>query len=277
MTHSAPLLAGTDISVRADGKTLLDNVSVSVSANEIVTIIGPNGGGKTTLLKALLGLLPIASGTVKRKKKLNLGYVPQKLVIDRTLPLTVKRLMQLTGRYSHDQIIAALGETGVAHKLNDNIHSLSGGEMQRVLLARAIIRKPELMVLDEPVQGVDYLGEIALYQLIETIRNKYNCGILLVSHDLHMVMRASNRVICLNTHVCCSGQPTVVEQSPDYQRLFGTRGLQTMAPYGHRHGHFHDMEPEGPAPLVASPGEDAHCSTAGHHHHEDHEGHHHAG
>ena len=256
---------------------MLDNVSVSVSANEIVTIIGPNGGGKTTLLKALLGLLPIASGTVKRKKKLNLGYVPQKLVIDRTLPLTVKRLMQLTGRYSHDQIIAALGETGVAHKLNDNIHSLSGGEMQRVLLARAIIRKPELMVLDEPVQGVDYLGEIALYQLIETIRNKYNCGILLVSHDLHMVMRASNRVICLNTHVCCSGQPTVVEQSPDYQRLFGTRGLQTMAPYGHRHGHFHDMEPEGPAPLVASPGEDAHCSTAGHHHHEDHEGHHHAG
>lgn len=277
MTHSAPLLAGTDISVRADGKTLLDNVSVSVSANEIVTIIGPNGGGKTTLLKALLGLRPIASGTVKRKKKLNLGYVPQKLVIDRTLPLTVKRLMQLTGRYSHDQIIAALGETGVAHKLNDNIHSLSGGEMQRVLLARAIIRKPELMVLDEPVQGVDYLGEIALYQLIETIRNKYNCGILLVSHDLHMVMRASNRVICLNTHVCCSGQPTVVEQSPDYQRLFGTRGLQTMAPYGHRHGHFHDMEPEGPAPLVASPGEDAHCGTAGHHHHEDHEGHHHAG
>ena len=277
MTHSAPLLAGTDISVRADGKTLLDNVSVSVSANEIVTIIGPNGGGKTTLLKALLGLLPIASGTIKRKKKLNLGYVPQKLVIDRTLPLTVKRLMQLTGRYSHDQIIAALGETGVAHKLNDNIHSLSGGEMQRVLLARAIIRKPELMVLDEPVQGVDYLGEIALYQLIETIRNKYNCGILLVSHDLHMVMRASNRVICLNTHVCCSGQPTVVEQSPDYQRLFGTHGLQTMAPYGHRHGHFHDMEPEGPAPLAASPGEDAHCGTAGHHHHEDHEGHHHAG
>jgi zinc transport system ATP-binding protein len=276
VTHSDPLLAGTDISVRADGKTLLDNVSVSVSANEIVTIIGPNGGGKTTLLKALLGLLPTASGTVKRKKKLNLGYVPQKLVIDRTLPLTVKRLMQLTGRYSHDQIIAALGETGVAHKINDNIHSLSGGEMQRVLLARAIIRKPELMVLDEPVQGVDYLGEIALYQLIETIRNKYNCGILLVSHDLHMVMRASNRVICLNTHVCCSGQPTVVEQSPDYQRLFGTRGLQTMAPYGHRHGHFHDVDPEGTAPLVASTGEDAHCCTADHHHHEDHEGHHHA-
>nr|WP_319486499.1 ATP-binding cassette domain-containing protein [uncultured Cohaesibacter sp.] len=276
MTHSDPLLAGTDISVRADGKTLLDSVSVSVSANEIVTIIGPNGGGKTTLLKALLGLLPIASGTVKRKKKLNLGYVPQKLVIDRTLPLTVKRLMQLTGRYSHDQIIAALGETGVAHKINDNIHSLSGGEMQRVLLARAIIRKPELMVLDEPVQGVDYLGEIALYQLIETIRNKYNCGILLVSHDLHMVMRASNRVICLNTHVCCSGQPTVVEQSPDYQRLFGTRGLQTMAPYGHRHGHFHDVDQEESAPLAATAGGEPHSCTADHHHHEDHEGHHHA-
>nr|WP_321461148.1 metal ABC transporter ATP-binding protein [uncultured Cohaesibacter sp.] len=269
MTQTEPLLVGTDITVKADGKTLLNNVSVSVSENEIVTIIGPNGGGKTTLLKSLLGLMPIASGSVKRKKHLNLGYVPQKLVIDRTLPLTVKRLMQLTGSYKTSQIEAALNETGVAHKIGDNIHSLSGGEMQRVLLARAIIRKPELMVLDEPVQGVDYLGEIALYQLIETIRNKYQCGILLVSHDLHMVMRASNRVICLNTHVCCSGQPTDVEQSPDYQRLFGSRGLQTMAPYGHRHGHFHDTPPD------YEMGD--HACEADHHHHCDHEGHNHAG
>ena len=274
MTQTKPLLVGKDISVKADGKILLDNVSVSICENEIVTIIGPNGGGKTTLLKSLLGLRPIASGTVKRKKNLNLGYVPQKLVIDRTLPLTVQRLMQLTGSYKRAQIEAALGETGVAHKLHDNIHSLSGGEMQRVLLARAIIRKPELMVLDEPVQGVDYLGEIALYQLIETIRNKYQCGILLVSHDLHMVMRASNRVICLNTHVCCSGQPTDVEQSPDYQRLFGSRGLQTMAPYGHRHGHFHDAPPASPDLPSHETGEQT-CTHD--HHHCDHEGHNHAG
>lgn len=274
MPHTEPLLVGTDISVKADGKTLLNNVSVSVCENEIVTIIGPNGGGKTTLLKSLLGLRPISSGTVKRKKNLNLGYVPQKLVIDRTLPLTVQRLMRLTGSYKRAQIEDALGETGVAHKIHDNIHSLSGGEMQRVLLARAIIRQPELMVLDEPVQGVDYLGEIALYQLIEAIRNKYKCGILLVSHDLHMVMRASNRVICLNTHVCCSGQPTDVEQSPDYQRLFGSRGLQTMAPYGHRHGHFHDIPPD-PSSLDAH-GADGH-TCEGDHPHCDHEGHNHAG
>ncbi len=251
-----PLLVGNDISVHSDGKTLLDKVSLSIAAGEIVTIIGPNGGGKTTLIKALLGLRPITSGTVQRRTGLKIGYVPQKLVIDRTLPLTVERLMNLTQTHSHDAIIQALNETGVAQKYKDNIHTLSGGEMQRVLLARALIGKPDMMVLDEPVQGVDYVGELALYSLIETIRDKHQCGILLVSHDLHMVMRASTRVICLNTHVCCSGQPADVEKSPDYQRLFGGKSLQTMVPYSHHHSHSHDPLDAGILDTDCSCGDD---------------------
>ena len=242
MDNPDSLLIGTNLSVRSDGKTLLNNVSVSVDKGEIVTIIGPNGGGKTTLIKALLGLRPLSSGSVQRRARLKVGYVPQKLVIDRTLPITVRRLMSLTESHGQSEILAALEETGVANKLHDNIHTLSGGEMQRVLLARALIGEPDLMVLDEPVQGVDYVGELSLYHLIEAIRDRHNCGILLVSHDLHMVMRASTRVICLNTHVCCSGQPTDVEQNPDYQRLFGIKGVQTMAPYSHHHSHSHDIQ-----------------------------------
>ena len=255
-----PLLFGSDISVHSDGKTLLDKVSIAVGEGEIVTIIGPNGGGKTTLVKALLGLRSISSGKVKRRSNLKIGYVPQRLVIDRTLPLTVKRLMTLTKKHSGTEIHTALTETGVAHKHQDNIHTLSGGEMQRVLLARALIGKPDLLVLDEPVQGVDYVGELSLYNLIESIRDIHQCGILLVSHDLHMVMRASTRVICLNTHICCSGQPADVEQSPDYQRLFGVKGLQTMAPYSHHHSHSHD-------PLDADMLDDQ-CSCGHDHDHE---------
>ena len=234
------LISGKEICIERDDKKLLDRVSLSISKGEIVTLIGPNGGGKTTLVKSLLGLIPLTSGSVTRLPSLKVGYVPQKLAIDRTLPLTVKRLMTLTEPATKGAILSALEETGVAHKLNDNIHTLSGGEMQRVLLARALIRKPDLMVLDEPVQGVDYLGELSLYKLIEEIRDRHQCGILLVSHDLHMVMSASTKVVCLNVHVCCSGQPTDVEQNPDYQRLFGTRGLNTMAPYSHHHNHSHD-------------------------------------
>ncbi|SNY90790.1 zinc transport system ATP-binding protein [Cohaesibacter sp. ES.047] len=260
MTTSDPLISGKNITVRSDGKFLLESVSISVAKGEIVTIIGPNGGGKTTLVKALLGLRPINAGIVTRKSGLKVGYVPQKLVIDRTLPLTVKRLMTLTEPNDGASILAALEETGVAHKLNDNIHTLSGGEMQRVLLARALVRKPDLMVLDEPVQGVDYVGELSLYNLIEAIRNRHQCGILLVSHDLHMVMRASTHVICLNTHVCCHGQPADVEQSPDYQRLFGAKGLQTMAPYSHHHSHSHD-------PLDADMLETGSCSCGDDHDH----------
>ncbi len=259
---SPSLIHAENISVQADGKTLLDNISLSVRQGEIVTIIGPNGGGKTTLIKALLDLQKISQGSVTRTQNLKIGYVPQKLAIDRTLPLTVKRLMTLTEKNDHQTILDALNETGVAHKLNDSIHTLSGGEMQRVLLARALVRKPNLLVLDEPVQGVDYVGELALYRLIENIRDRHQCGILLVSHDLHMVMRASNHVICLNTHICCAGKPAQVEQSEDYKMLFGQKGLQTMVPYSHHHSHSHD-----PLDSDILDGEDCSC---GHDHDHDH-------
>ena len=242
MHISQTLLSGDNLTIVSEGKTLLDGVSISVDRGEIITIIGPNGGGKTTLVKALLGLRSISSGTVERQSGLKVGYVPQKLVIDRTMPLTVERLMRLTGNHSRTTMLAALEETGVAQKIGYNVHTLSGGEMQRVLLARALVGQPDLMVLDEPVQGVDYVGELALYRLIEDIRDRHNCGILLVSHDLHMVMRASTRVLCLNTHVCCDGQPADVAQNPDYQRLFGAKGLETMAPYNHHHDHSHDPQ-----------------------------------
>lgn len=242
MTAQNPLISGHEICVDGDGKRILDNISLSVHPGEIVTIIGPNGGGKTTLLKALLGLRPISHGRVEQKPDLTVGYVPQKLAIDRTLPITVARLMTLTQKSSKQAILAALEETQVAHKLNAAINTLSGGEMQRVLLARALLRKPDLMVLDEPVQGVDYVGELSLYHLIETIRDRHQCGILLVSHDLHLVMRASNHVICLNSHICCAGKPATVEQSADYQRLLGHKGMQTMAPYSHHHSHSHDPQ-----------------------------------
>lgn len=240
MTSTDTLITGKNISVFSEGKTLLDNVSMTVDRGDIVTIIGPNGGGKTTLVKSLLGLRSIDKGSVDTCPDLTIGYVPQKLSIDRTLPLTVERLMSLTQPCSKSDMLAALEETGVSHKLKSNVHTLSGGEMQRVLLARALARKPDLMVLDEPAQGVDHVGELALYNLIEAIRDRHNCGILLVSHDLHMVMRASTHVICLNTHICCAGKPANVEKSPDFQRLFGTKGLQTMVPYAHHHSHSHD-------------------------------------
>lgn len=263
------LLSGDNLTIVSDGKTLLDRVSISVDRGEIITIIGPNGGGKTTLVKALLGLRSVSSGKVQRQSGLQVGYVPQKLVIDRTMPLTVERLMRLTGNHSRDAMLAALEETGVAHKIHDNVHTLSGGEMQRVLLARALVGQPDLMVLDEPVQGVDYVGELALYRLIEEIRDRHNCGILLVSHDLHMVMRASTRVICLNTHVCCYGQPADVAQNPDYQRLFGAKGLETMAPYNHHHNHSHDPQD---AEMIDEGCSCGHDHDNGHEHAHTHEG-----
>lgn len=245
----------------ADGKSLLDNVTINVKRGEIVTIIGPNGGGKTTLIKSLLGLRPISDGSIHRCPDLKIGYVPQKLAIDRTLPLTVKRLMSLTQKSTKTEILKAMNETGIAHKLHDSVHTLSGGEMQRVLLARALVRKPTLLVLDEPVQGVDYVGELALYRLIEEIRDRHQCGILLVSHDLHMVMRASNHVICLNTHICCEGKPAQVEQSHSYRQLFGQKSLQTMVPYSHHHSHSHD-------PLDADILQEGDCSCGHNHDHE---------
>ncbi|HRP77548.1 MAG TPA: metal ABC transporter ATP-binding protein [Aquamicrobium sp.] len=227
------------VGVRRSGRWLVRGVSFDVRAGEIVTLIGPNGSGKSTTARALAGILRPDEGAVSRRASLRIGYVPQKLSIDRTLPLTVERLMTLTARHGRAEIAAALEEVGIGHLARAQVQSLSGGEFQRALLARAMLRRPELLVLDEPVQGVDYTGEAALYELIGRIRDRTGCGVLLISHDLHIVMAATDTVICLNGHVCCRGTPRAVASDPKYRQLFGQRAAGALAVYSHRHDHTH--------------------------------------
>ncbi len=252
--------------IRRAGRWLVRGVAFSIDSGEIVTLIGPNGSGKSTTAKMALGILKPDEGAIRRRPDLNVAYVPQKLVVDWTLPLTVQRFMRLTGQVSVDEARDAMAATGVSHLAMAEVRTLSGGEFQRVMLARAIARKPGLLVLDEPVQGVDFTGEIALYDLIKRIRDEVHCGILLISHDLHVVMAATDRVICLNGHVCCSGTPTVVASSPEYKELFGARAAPTLAVYEHHHDHSH--LPDGRVRHGDGSITD-HCHPEdGHHHHE---------
>jgi zinc transport system ATP-binding protein len=258
--------------VRRDGRWLVEGIDISVGRGEIVTLIGPNGSGKSTTAKLVTGVLKPDVGTVTRLPGLTIGYVPQKLSIDWTLPLTVRRLMTLTGRHPAEAVEAALKEVGIWHLRNDEVQHLSGGEFQRALLARAMIRKPDLLVLDEPVQGVDFSGEVALYDLIKQIRDETRCGVLLISHDLHVVMAETDTVICLNGHVCCRGTPDSVARSPEYLRLFGTRAAATLAIYQHHHDHTH--LPDGRVEEADGRVVEAHEHHHGHGEH-GHEGHHH--
>jgi zinc transport system ATP-binding protein len=225
--------------VRGEDRWLVRGVDFAVSRGEIVTLIGPNGSGKSTSAKMALGILKPDEGKASRLPSLRVGYVPQKLSVDWTVPLTVKRFMRLTARVSPQKMQNALASTGVAHLLAAEVRMLSGGEFQRVLLARAIAREPDLLVLDEPVQGVDFTAEIAIYELISSLRHHMGCGVLLISHDLHVVMAATDKVVCLNGHVCCSGSPKTVVQSAEYRELFGLRAASALAVYEHDHDHTH--------------------------------------
>ena len=235
------LLQTENMSLFAGEQELLSGVSLTVSAGEIVTIIGPNGAGKTTLFRVLLGVIPPNSGSIYKKPNLRIGYLPQKITVDPILPLSVSRIMNLTGNFSVRQIENVLDETGVLSLKNKPVYQLSGGEFQRVMLARALLINPELLVLDEPVQGVDYMGESELYKLIGNLRNKHGCGVLMVSHDLHVVMASTDRVLCLNRHVCCEGEPEDVSQHPEYLRLFGLDSGSALAVYSHHHDHTHQL------------------------------------
>jgi len=230
-----------NVGFQQNQKWLVKGVSLQVEKGKIVTLIGPNGSGKSTTAKIALGLLKNIEGEVEKFTN-NIGYVPQKISIDWTLPLRVKDFMLLTENLKDDVLNEALSLTGVKHLKDKNLGNLSGGEFQRVLLARAISKKPELLVLDEPVQGVDFTGEIALYNLIKKISEKLNCGILLISHDLHMVMTATDHVICLNGHVCCSGSPKDVARNNEYKALFGDQASQTLSIYEHKHDHVHSSD-----------------------------------
>ena len=224
-------------------KWLVEGVSLTVKKGKIVTLIGPNGSGKSTTAKIALGIYKNIEGSVVKYTN-KVGYVPQKISIDWTLPLRVYDFMLLTENIKDEAIDEALTLTGVMHLKNKNLGNLSGGEFQRVLIARAISKKPELLVLDEPVQGVDYTGEIALYELIKKISDTLNCGILLISHDLHTVMTATDHVVCLNGHVCCSGTPMDVARNNEYKTLFGEQASQILTVYEHKHDHVHSDEGE---------------------------------
>ena len=272
--HSAaakPLVRLDNAGLRRDGRWLVRGIEFQVAPGEIVTLIGPNGSGKSTSAKLAIGVHRPDEGRVERREGLRVGYVPQKLSVDRTMPLTVRRLMTLTGRLAPAVIDEALEQVGIPHLAGAQVHNLSGGEFQRAMLARAIARRPDLLVLDEPVQGVDFAGELAIYELITRIRATTGCGILLISHDLHVVMAQTDTVICLNGHVCCRGTPQSVSQSAEYQRLFGAAAAGRLAVYNHNHDHTH--LPDGRVRHADGSVTD-HCHPDDGHHH-DHDGHHH--
>jgi len=234
------LLSARDATLEIGGRTILDRVNVDVRPGEIVTVIGPNGAGKSTLVRCMLGLQPLTSGEIVRKKDLRVGYVPQRFPLTPNVPLDVRRLLLLTLKPSEAEINAALEETGIPHLKQASVARLSGGELQRALLARALLRNPELLVLDEPVQAVDFMGEARMYELISNVRKQHGCGILMVSHDLHLVMAESDHVICLNGHVCCEGGPGSVQQDPEFAKLFGPSAARMIAAYTHHHDHDHE-------------------------------------
>lgn len=229
-----------DVSVKFGERHILENISLHVEAGKILTVVGPNGAGKSTLVKIMLGLLPCDKGRIKRADNLTIGYVPQKLFIDKTLPLTVERFMALRPGTDRHAILPALERINIVHLQKMPMQKLSGGETQRVLLAKALLNKPKLLVLDEPAQGVDVNGQAALYTLIGQLRDEFHCGVFMVSHDLHLVMAKTDEVLCLNHHVCCSGTPSNVSTHPEFVALFGPGQASQIGFYAHHHNHQHD-------------------------------------
>ena len=234
------LIGAERLTVTLDGQPILSDVSLSVQPGEIVTILGPNGSGKSTLLRALLRIVPATGGRVVQRPGLVVGYVPQRLAIDRTMPMTVRRFLSLPRRVADADAAAALARVGLPEVALRQMADLSGGQFQRVLLARALLAKPDILILDEPTQGLDQPGEAAFYRLIEEVRRETGVAVLMVSHDLHVVMAASDRVICLNGHICCEGTPRVVSTAPEYRALFGLGTQGALALYQHVHDHSHD-------------------------------------
>ncbi|RAP43018.1 zinc ABC transporter ATP-binding protein ZnuC [Rhodovulum viride] len=234
------LVAARGLTVRYGGVAALTGVDFEIGAGEIVTLVGPNGSGKSTLLRAVLGAVRPTAGVVTRRPGLTIGYVPQKLAIDDRMPLTVRRFLSLPVRHGTAEVAAMLGRVGAAGLETRQLTALSGGQFQRVLLARALLGGPELLILDEATQGLDQPGTAAFYQLIADLRRETGAAVLMVSHDLHVVMSATDRVLCLNGHVCCQGQPHVVTAAPEYRALFGHGTHGTMALYQHEHDHAHD-------------------------------------
>lgn len=235
------IIEAKNISYSVGKNKILSGVDIDLSRGDIVTLIGPNGSGKTTLIRIILGIIKPSSGSLKISSKIKIGYMPQKIYIDRNLPITVKSFLQLEIKNSISiELISSIAKkVGIARILNSPIQEISGGEMQRVLLGKALLAEPDLLVLDEPVQGVDVTGQVEFYNLIEDIKKERGISILMVSHDLYMVMKATDHVYCLNNHICCEGTASAVSQNEAYQKLFGKKAIDTLAIYSHDHDHTH--------------------------------------
>ncbi len=260
MAASAFLIQASGVTIVRGDDRLLDGVSLTILPAQIVTLVGPNGAGKTTLVRVLLGLLRPDAGQVERREALVVGYVPQRFQAPPSLPMDVDAFLRLAGKSSEARRREVLDELGAAYLQRRPLRALSGGETQRVLLARALLRKPDLLVLDEPAQGLDVHGQQELYALITHLRDTTGCGVLMISHDLHLVMAATDEVVCLERHVCCVGKPDVVSQHPEYMRMFGTE-LQGLALYQHQHDHLHDLH--GNVVPQGDPGAHQHGSQHG--------------
>ncbi len=253
VTRTDLLLRGARLCLSYNGRRILDGVDIEVRKGEVVTVVGLNGCGKSTLVRVLLGLTRVDSGTVWHRPGLRIGYTPQRTKLDPIMPMPVARYLRLGGRYDDHRLEEALREVKLESALNTQISALSGGEFNRVALARALLRDPDILVLDEPLSSVDFAGQVKLYELIEAIRRRRGCGVLMISHDLHLVMSTTDTVVCLNHHVCCSGQPRAVVNNPEFVALFGQRLAASLAVYGHHHDHVHD-----PAGRVISEQPDSH-------------------
>ena len=236
------LITARNLSVKLGNKTILQPFDFRIDAGEIVTIVGPNGAGKTSFLRALIGAIMPATGQLDRKAGLQIGYVPQKLHIEAGLPLTAQRFLNLPQKADADLLQQTLAFTGIAGLMHHQMRDLSGGELQRVLLARALLQRPDILVLDEATRGLDHLAAAAFYQQIERARTEHGCAVLMVSHELHVVMAASDRVICLNGHICCQGSPQQVAVTDEYKALFGEDADGMIALYRHQHDHHHDHD-----------------------------------
>ncbi len=236
-----PLIELQNIFVQFDNKIALQDINLTINQDSVITIVGPNGGGKSTLLKVLLKLQQPTSGKVIYHNNVRIGYVPQKIYLDNNLPLTVEKFLSLNKKGNKADILQALTLLSVSHLIHHHMQKLSGGEMQRVLLARAILNKPHLLVLDEPTQGVDINGQIELYKLIHQTRCQLKCAVVMVSHDLHIVMADSNEVVCVNQHICCAGLPETISNNPEFCHFFGSQFAQNVAFYTHHHNHQHNL------------------------------------
>lgn len=253
--QAMPLLSAKDIGFQVRGKHILSHVSLELYRKQIITLIGPNGAGKTSLVRILLGLSRPSSGQIERPRELRIGYVPQRVKVPDVMPLRVIDFLNVSGHFGRQQIQQRLDDVDCAYLMYSAMQDISGGELQRVLLARALLKEPQLLVLDEPASGMDVIGQQALYQTISHIRDKHDCSILMVSHDLHLVMAATDRVICLNNHICCTGHPDDVSEHPEYLKLFGD-AIEGLALYSHHHDHEHDLQGN----IVAS----EHCHSCEH-------------